>query len=70
MLNDALVDEVRDNGVAFAARFNNDFAAICKALQDEERASGRVVVDRASLGSVVIVRHSAGTVNPNLAPKQ
>ncbi len=47
MLNDALVDEVRNNGVAFAARFNNDVAAICKALNDKERASGRVVVDRA-----------------------
>lgn len=47
MLSDALVDEVRNNGVAFAARLNNDVAAICKALKDKERASGRAVVDRA-----------------------
>ena len=47
MVNDALVDEVRSNGLAFAARFNNDIAAICEALRDEERASGRAVVDRA-----------------------
>lgn len=47
MLSDALVDEIRNNGVAFAARFNNDVAAMCEALKDTERASGRVVVDRA-----------------------
>ena len=63
MLNDALVDEVRNNGVAFAARFNNDVAAMCKALRDEERVSGRVVIDRAGLESAVIVRESAGTAN-------
>ena len=51
MVNDALVDEVRNNGLAFAARFNNDMAAICMALRDDERASGRTVVDRAVRGS-------------------
>lgn len=46
MLNDAIVEEVRRNGQAFAARFNNDLAAICKALNDKERSSGRMVVNR------------------------
>ena len=61
MLSDALVDEVRNNGMAFAARFNNDVAAMCKALQDNERASGRVVVDRAAcrLGASFSELHGA-----------
>lgn len=63
MVNDALVDEVRNNGVAFAARFNNDVAAMCKALNDKERASGRVVADRAARRVIVGVRQSAGTAN-------
>lgn len=47
MLNDPIVEEVRKIGQAFAARFNNDLAAMCKALRDKERSSGRVVVHRA-----------------------
>ena len=47
MQNDPIVEEVRKNGLAFAARFNNDLAAICKALRDKERTSGRVIVNRA-----------------------
>lgn len=47
MLNDAIVDEVRNVGQALASRYNNDLAAICKALKDKERASGRAVVNRA-----------------------
>jgi len=47
MLNDPIVEEVRKNGQTFAARFNNDLAAICKALKDKERLSGRMVVNRA-----------------------
>ena len=46
MLNDAIVEEVRRNGQAFAARFNNDLAEICKALNDKERLSGRIVINR------------------------
>ena len=48
MQNDPIVEEVRKNGIAFAARFNNDLAAICKALRDKERTSGRVIVNRAA----------------------
>ena len=47
MQTDPIVEEVRKNGLAFAARFNNDLAAICKALRDKERTSGRVAVNRA-----------------------
>ena len=46
MLSDPIVEEVRKNGQAFAARFNDDLAAICKALRDKERLSGRMVVIR------------------------
>ena len=49
MLNDPIVEEVRKNGQEFAARFNNDLAAICKALKEKERLSGRRVVNRAPL---------------------
>ncbi len=34
MLGDALADAVRNNGVAFAARFSNDVNAICRAPWD------------------------------------
>ena len=47
MLNDPIVEEVRKNGQNFAARFNDDLAAICTALKDRERTSGRLVVNRA-----------------------
>ena len=47
MQNDPIVEEVRKNGLAFTARFNNDLAAICKALRDKERSSGRIVINRA-----------------------
>ena len=47
MQNDPIVEEVRKNGLAFTARFNNDLAAICKALRDKERSSGRIVFNRA-----------------------
>jgi hypothetical protein len=47
MKNDSIVDEVRNNGLALAARCNNNLEAICKALKERERSSGRLVVDRA-----------------------
>jgi len=47
MKNDPIVDEVRNNGLALAARYNNDIEAICKALKERERSSGRRVVNRA-----------------------
>lgn len=47
MKNDPIVDEVRNNGLALAARYGNNIEAICNALKDRERSSGRRVVDRA-----------------------
>jgi hypothetical protein len=47
MKNDSIVDEVRNNGLALAARYNNNIEAICKALKERERTSGRMVINRA-----------------------
>ena len=47
MKNDPIVDEVRNNGLALAARYNNNIDAICKALKERERTSERMVVNRA-----------------------
>lgn len=47
MKNDPIVDEVRNNGLALAARYSNNLEAICKALKEIERSSGRMVVNRA-----------------------
>jgi hypothetical protein len=46
MKNDPIVDEVRNSGLAFAARYNNDIAEICKALKEREKSSERKVVSR------------------------
>lgn len=46
MENDPIVDEVRNNGLAFAARYNNNIAAMCKALKEREKLSGRKLVNR------------------------
>jgi len=46
MENDPIVDEVRNNGLAFAARYNNDLATMCKALKEREKLSGRQLVNR------------------------
>ena len=48
MKNDPIVDEVRNNGLALAARYNNNIEAICKALKEREQTSGRMIVNRAS----------------------
>jgi hypothetical protein len=47
MKNDPIVDEVRNHGLALAARYGNNIEAICSALKERERSSGRLVVDRA-----------------------
>lgn len=47
MKNDTIVDEVRNNGLALAARYNNNIKEICKALKEKECSSGRRVVNRA-----------------------
>jgi len=43
MKNDPIVDEVRNNGLALAARYGNNIEAICKALKEREQTSGRLV---------------------------
>ena len=47
MKNDLIIAEVRNNGLALVARYDNNIDAICKALKDREQTSGRMVVDRA-----------------------
>jgi predicted nucleic acid-binding protein len=47
MKNDSIVYEVRNNGLALAARYGNNIEAICNALKDRELSSGRRVVNRA-----------------------
>lgn len=46
MKNDPIVDEVRNNGLALAARYGNNIEAICKTLKEREKTSGRIVVNR------------------------
>lgn len=46
MKNDPIVDEVRNNGLALAARYSNNIEAICKALKEREQTSERLVVNR------------------------
>lgn len=46
MLNDPIVEEMRKNGQLFTARYNNNLAAICKALKEKEQAMGRKVINR------------------------
>lgn len=47
MKNDPIIDEVRNNGLTLAAQYNNNIEAICKALKERERTSGRMVINRA-----------------------
>jgi hypothetical protein len=46
MKSDPIVDEVRNNGLIFAARYNNNLAAICQALKEREKLSERKLVNR------------------------
>ena len=47
MLNDPIVEKMRSNGQDFTARYNNDLAAICRALKEKEQVMKRKVVYRA-----------------------
>nr|VFK22499.1 MAG: hypothetical protein BECKMB1821G_GA0114241_100243 [Candidatus Kentron sp. MB]VFK28829.1 MAG: hypothetical protein BECKMB1821I_GA0114274_100744 [Candidatus Kentron sp. MB]VFK74113.1 MAG: hypothetical protein BECKMB1821H_GA0114242_100144 [Candidatus Kentron sp. MB] len=46
MMNDPIVEEMRKNGQAFAAHYNNDLKAIYRALKEKEKTLGRKVVYR------------------------
>lgn len=65
MKNDSIVDEVRNNGLALAARYNNKIEAICKALNERERTSERMVINRAPRRSVPNAPKRAGVSDVN-----
>ena len=44
MYRDPIVEEVRQARDEYAQRFNYDLDAICRDLQEKQRASGRKVV--------------------------
>jgi len=44
MFNDPIVDEVRRARAAYAKRFNHDLDAICRDLQEKQKAEGRKLV--------------------------
>lgn len=44
MQPDPIVEEVRAAREAYGRRFGFDFRAICRDLQEQERASGRALV--------------------------
>lgn len=46
MENDPIVEEMRKNGQDFAARYNHDLEAICKALKEKEQSLGREIIQR------------------------
>ena len=46
MQTDAIVEEMRQNGQDFTARYNHDLEAICKALKEKEQALGRKIIQR------------------------
>jgi hypothetical protein len=41
MINDPIVNEIRQIRQAYAASFNNDLHAMCEDLRRQERGSGR-----------------------------
>jgi len=46
MWHDPIVAEVRRNREQYAARFNHDIRAICRAARERQKESGREVVSR------------------------
>ncbi len=46
MRRDPVVQEVRRHRERYAARFNNDIKAICRAAREKQKESGRVIVSR------------------------
>jgi hypothetical protein len=46
MYNDSIVEEMRENGQAFIAQYNNNLADACKVLKSREQTLGRVVINR------------------------
>ena len=48
MMDDPIVEEIRRNRQAHAARYNNDLTAIGNALRELEKTTTRRVVNRAA----------------------
>jgi hypothetical protein len=46
MWRDPIVEEVRRTREQYAARYNHDIAAICRAARERQKESGRKVVSR------------------------
>ena len=44
MWRDPIVAEVRRNRENYAARFNHDIKAICRAAREQQKTSGREIV--------------------------
>ena len=44
--NDPIVEEMRANGRAFAAKHDNNISRMCKALRENQQKSGRKVISR------------------------
>ena len=44
MWRDPIVAEVRRNREAYAARFNHDIKAICRAAREQQKKSGHKIV--------------------------
>ena len=44
MIQDSIVQEVREARDTYARKFNYDLDAICRDLKEQEKASGRKVV--------------------------
>jgi len=46
MWHDPIVEEVRRNRQQYAARFNHDIGAICRAAREKQKESGSKIVSR------------------------
>ncbi|MFH1918676.1 MAG: hypothetical protein ABIP48_02140 [Planctomycetota bacterium] len=46
MWRDPIVDEVRRNREQYAAKYNHDIRAICRAAREKQKESGRKIVSR------------------------
>jgi hypothetical protein len=44
MWRDPIVAEVRRNREGYAARYNHDIKAICRAAREQQKTSGREIV--------------------------
>ena len=44
MWRDPIVAEIRRNRENYAARFNHDIKAICRAAREQQKTSGREIV--------------------------